>query len=127
VYLERGSAAINPSAPPQPRIELALTANPAYALLGLRPGGSVTDARWWLKRRRPLHLGETWWYFVGVWHVTDVVAIRRGVVMQVGIATRALTRSRAERRTLIERFLWAFRSEVEPDKSGPRVIPRSHR
>jgi hypothetical protein len=89
------------------RIVLALTANPYYALEGVRPGFRMTKR---LARRlhtgKPFHLGANYWYLVPGKLSEGVLKVRGGVVQEVGIAVKALT---AGRRAQLA-FLTSFRA-----------------
>ena len=76
------------------RVIWASTSNPYYALAGIRPGAALPAARRHLAIRRPLRIGANAWYLARYGSATAVLKVRRGVVQEVGVAVRALTRRR---------------------------------
>ena len=85
-------------------VVLALTANPFYALNGARPGMSITSLTKRLHAGKPFHVGSNNWYFVPAGSETGVLKIRRGVIQEVGLASLALTKTRALQRVFIKSF-----------------------
>jgi hypothetical protein len=89
------------------RIVLALTANPYYALDGVRPGAKLTKH---LVRR--LKLGDMFRIGLNDWYIgrgsssDGVLKVRHDVVQEVGIANRRLTATRGAQR----RFLTSFKN-----------------
>jgi hypothetical protein len=95
------------------RIVLALTANPFYALDGVRPGMRVAKVARRLHLGRAVHIGLNFWYIAPGRAANGVVKVRHGIVEEVGIANARLTRGRAAQ----QRFLNSFprvRSENIP-------------
>jgi hypothetical protein len=86
------------------RAVLALTDSRHYALAGLRPGTRLATAA---RRRRVgtalLH-GRTRWYLFANGSSRGVLRVRGGVIQQVGIADKALTRGHRAQRAFIESF-----------------------
>lgn len=84
---------------------LILTADRHAAIRGIHPGTRFTAA----DRRRLAHgtllrIGSNQWYLARSGVVTAVLQIRRGAVAEVGIADRALTRTRAQRGSFMRSF-----------------------
>jgi hypothetical protein len=82
------------------RVALLLTANRHYTLGAARPGKRLTRA---LARRlhvaKGVRLGANTWYVVPGAGANGVLRVRRGVIREVGTASRLLTRTpRAARR-----------------------------
>ena len=82
----------------------ASTSNPYYALDHARVGESAKTAAKLLRTGGPLHIGLNYWYLAVKHKLTLVLKVRGGAVQEVGIATNALTRTRAERSTLMHSF-----------------------
>jgi len=76
------------------RIVIALTGNPFYALRGVAPGMPAGMATKRLHLRRPFRIGVTWWYFVAVGKATGILKVSHGVVQEVGVIDRLVTRNR---------------------------------
>lgn len=83
---------------------LALTANPFYALDGIRPGTKVSVAVTRLHLGDPIHVGVNYWYFLPGKRVTGVLKVRGGLVQEVGLASAVLTQTRAQQRQFISSF-----------------------
>jgi Pro-kumamolisin, activation domain/Bacterial Ig-like domain (group 1) len=87
------------------RIVIALTANPRYSLQRVKPGAKLTGrVQHRLRLGQPFHIGLNYWYMAPGKSSTGVLKVRRGVIQEVGIANRALTRGRAAQL----RFLHGF-------------------
>jgi hypothetical protein len=82
------------------RIDWILTGDPAYSLRRLRPGSTVSDTGR-ARLGRAYGTGGARWYLLAEGSVTGLAEVRRGVIVRVGIANRALTRSPLTRRLLI--------------------------
>jgi pimeloyl-ACP methyl ester carboxylesterase len=76
------------------RVVWASTANPFYSLRGIRPGSSLRAARQRLRLSRGYHVGLNWWYFAPNGSATALLKVRHGVVEEIGIANRSLSRGR---------------------------------
>ncbi len=88
------------------RVVLALTANRHYALDGVRPGARVARVARRLHLEKPFHIGLNYWYVAPGALAAAVLKVRHGIVQEVGIAAKALTRGRAAQ----WRFLTSFRA-----------------
>ena len=86
------------------RIILALTANRYYALDGVRPGRRLATVAARLGAGRPLSIGLNDWYVVRGRASDGVLKVRRGVVQEVGIASKQLCHGRAAQRRLLRSF-----------------------
>lgn len=85
----------------QGRAILELTANPGYALHGVRPRARLATVARHLRAGRPFHIGLNNWYLAPDKSSTGVLKVRHGVIKEVGIADKRLTGGRrAERRFL---------------------------
>ncbi len=86
------------------RVIWASTANPRYSLNGIRPGATITAAQAKLHLGRPFRIGLNEWYLGRFGSATAVLKVRHGLVEEVGIAERSLTRTRRAERTLMGSF-----------------------
>jgi hypothetical protein len=86
------------------RAVLALTANPFYALRRVKPGASLSRVAKRLHVAKPFHVGVNYWYFVTAGPARGVLKVRGGVIQEVGLASEALTMTRAEQRRFIRSF-----------------------
>jgi len=80
------------------------TADPRYALRGVSPGTTLAQARRRLRLSRGFHVGLNWWYFAGNGPSNALLKVRDRIVEEVGIANRALTRTRRARLRFLESF-----------------------
>jgi hypothetical protein len=80
------------------------TANPFYAIHGVRPGASLTAAATALKLGKVFVIGLNDWYLAPDGAVTAVLKARAGIVQEIGIADTQLTQSRTAQRTLLSSF-----------------------
>jgi hypothetical protein len=78
-----------------------VTGNAAYAIHGIRPGERSADAAQRLKLGRALTAGANRWYLVPAGAGIVMLDVRGGVVQQIGVASRKLTRTRAAERSLV--------------------------
>ncbi len=86
------------------RVVWISTANPYYALRGVRPGARLSTAARRLRLGRPFHVGKNLWYLAADGRARGVLKVRHGVVEEIGIADRSLTRTRRS----TARFLRTF-------------------
>jgi hypothetical protein len=86
------------------RIVIALTANPFYALDGARPGQRLAEVSKRLKPGKVFRIGANDWYVVAGRSAAGVVKVRGGVIQEVGLASRRLTRTRAAQSRLLKSF-----------------------
>ena len=82
------------------RVVLALTANPDYALLGVRPGDALGPVAGRLHAGSGFQIGRNRWYVLPAGRSRGVLKVRHGVIEEIGIANRSLTRGRGARRLL---------------------------
>jgi hypothetical protein len=85
---------------------LALTANPFYALHGVKPGARLASATLRLKLGKVIKLGRNDWYVIPGATSNGVLKVRHGIIQEVGIATKALTAIRAAQAHLLSSFYW---------------------
>jgi len=76
------------------RAILALTANPLYALRGVRPGAQLAAVARRLRTGRAYHVGLNYWYLAPNGPSTGVLKVRHGRIEEIGIADKRLTRGR---------------------------------
>lgn len=88
----------------QGRLVLALTSNPHYAIKGVHPGTSGPTAVRTLKLGRVLKIEATSWYLKVSGRSTEVLKVQHGVVQEIGLADRALTKSRGAEASLLRAF-----------------------
>jgi hypothetical protein len=86
------------------RVVWASTSNPRYAIHGVRGGALLKFASRHLHVGKVLPVGRNDWYLAPAGSVTAVLKVRRGVVEEIGIAERALTRTRKQQ----SRFMRSF-------------------
>jgi hypothetical protein len=86
------------------RVVWASTSNPYYSLDGVRPGESITTAAAALHTGPPFHIGLNYWYLARKPGYTAVLKVRGDVVQELGIATNALTTTRAAQSALMHSF-----------------------
>ncbi len=83
------------------RVVLALTANPDYALLGVRPGDALGPVAGRLHTQAGFQLGRNRWYVLPAGASRGVLKVRRGVIQEIGIANRSLTAGAGAARRLL--------------------------
>ncbi len=88
----------------QQRVIWISTASPFYAIDGVRPGASVAAAATSLKLGTPFRIGANQWYLAPAGRATAVLKVRGGIVQEIGIATRQLTKTRHAQRTFLTSF-----------------------
>ncbi len=79
---------------------LLLTANHHYAIGRLRPGSKIN------RRAMPLRIGLNTWYLIPSKSATGVLGVQHGVVQEVGLADKRLTRGRQAARRFLKSFAW---------------------
>jgi len=92
------------------RIVLLVTANPFYALGGVRAGTRLTRTE--AKRLRlgkPLRIGADMYFVMPLRRSVGVLDVRRGIVQVVGLASKQVTRTRKAQRALLSTFRAADR------------------
>lgn len=86
------------------RAILILTSSRRYRVVGVRVGDSTRKMRARVHRPRRIRVGRNSWYLSRGRRATLVFKVRRGRVLEIGLADQRLTRGRAARR-----FLRSFR------------------
>jgi hypothetical protein len=86
------------------RIVLALSANPRYALNGVRPGTTLRAAATHLRLSPPYQVGLNTWYLVPGAVSNGLLKVRHGLVEEIGITNQRLTTGPRA----IRRFLTSF-------------------
>jgi hypothetical protein len=85
------------------RVVLALTANPYYAVQGIRPGASLPTAAKVLHTGAVFPVGLNDWYMAPNGSSTTVLKVRDGTIQEIGIADISLPTRQAQR-TFITSF-----------------------
>jgi hypothetical protein len=80
------------------------SANPAYAVGGVRAGARVAAAQRPLHLGRPFRVGRNLWYFGAAGRTRALVKVRAGTIEEVGIAMPTLTRTRAAQSAFVRSF-----------------------
>jgi Pro-kumamolisin, activation domain/Putative Ig domain/Bacterial Ig-like domain (group 3) len=80
------------------------TASAFYAIDGVRTGATITAAGTELKLGAPFAIGSNRWYLAPAGPATAVLKVRGGIVQEIGIANRQLTKSRTAQRTFLSSF-----------------------
>jgi hypothetical protein len=86
------------------RVVWASTSNERYTIHGIRPGATLAAARRNLKLGRPLHIGLNFWYLGSNGGSTAVLKVGHGIVKEIGIANRQLTKGRKAQRIFMKSF-----------------------
>ena len=86
------------------RAILVLTANPGYALQGVRAGARLAPVARRLKVGRPFRIGLNTWYLTRAGASRGVLKVRHGRIEEIGIADKRLTASRSASRRFLARF-----------------------
>ncbi|MBV8789307.1 MAG: alpha/beta fold hydrolase [Mycobacterium sp.] len=86
------------------RVILLLTANPYYGLNGVHPGSRLAAARRRLHLGKRLHIGRNDWYVVPGRFSNGLLKVRGGIVQEVGIINRQLSRDRGAQSRLLTSF-----------------------
>lgn len=86
------------------RVVWASTSNRSYAVHGVRPRTPLRTAVRRLRLSRGLHIGLNWWYFAPNRASTAVLKVRHGIVEEIGIAMRSLTRGHRAQHILMTSF-----------------------
>ena len=86
------------------RVALALTANPYYALHGIRAGASLRSAARALHTGAAFQVGLNDWYMAPDGVTTTILKVRHGIVQEIGIADATLTHTRRAERAFITSF-----------------------
>ena len=80
------------------------TASAFYAIDGVRPGATVNAASARMKLGSPFAIGGNRWYLAPAGSVTAVLKVRGGVVQEIGIANKRLTKTRTAQRAFLTSF-----------------------
>jgi len=86
------------------RVVWASTSDIYYTVKGVRPQTTVKAARKDLKLEKPFHVGLNYWYLVPDGRSTAVLKVRRGIIEEIGIGDKQLTRSRKADLAFLESF-----------------------
>jgi hypothetical protein len=80
------------------------TANPFYAFHGVRAGEALSLAQKVLHTSAPIKVGKNLWYLARTSSYTVVLKVRGGVAQELGVASNALTKTRAAETVLMHSF-----------------------
>jgi hypothetical protein len=83
------------------RVAWIATGNASYAVHGIRAGAGLTDVAQRVKLGKAMSAGRNRWYLARAGAATVLVEARGGVVQEIGLASPALTRTRAAQRSLV--------------------------
>jgi Glycine rich protein len=86
------------------RVDWISTASAYYAINGIRPGATIAAAAKKLKIGKEFRIGLNDWYLAPAGSVTAILKGRGGIVEEIGIADKQLTKGRTAQR----RFLTSF-------------------
>ena len=86
------------------RVIWASSANPHYAIDGVRPGATLAAARRGLPHGKLLAIGPKKWYVAPAGEATAVLELRAGLVAEVGIAAKQLMRTSRAQLTLLASY-----------------------
>jgi 6-phosphogluconolactonase (cycloisomerase 2 family) len=85
------------------RVVVVVSADPIYALHGIRPGSTLRAAAKRLHTGAVIHVGASNWYMAREGSTTGVIEVRQGIVREVGVANAKLTDSRKTQLRFIKR------------------------
>jgi hypothetical protein len=88
----------------QGRVIWASTSNPYFALDGVRAGAKISAPHKKLRTGKPFRIGANTWYLAPYGSATAVLKVRKGIVEEVGIANKQLTKTRTAQRALLGSF-----------------------
>jgi hypothetical protein len=86
------------------RVVWISTSNPIYAVGGVRPGATLRAAELMLPSGNLFHVGLNYWYIARWRSVTAILKVRKGIVEEVGIAVRAVTKTRTAQSVFVTSF-----------------------
>ncbi len=86
------------------RVVWASTASLYYAIDGVRAGATVAAAGKHLKLAGPFVVGKNEWYLAPAGEVTAVLKVRGGIVEEIGIGNKQITKGRKAQRTFLTSF-----------------------
>jgi hypothetical protein len=86
------------------RVIWASTSNAFYSVHGIRPGATLAAAATHLKLGPALHIGLNFWYLGPNGSSTAVLKVRHGIVEEIGIGDKQLTKGRKAQRTFMSSF-----------------------
>jgi hypothetical protein len=86
------------------RAVLVLSANPHYALRGVRPGESMARARHRLTLGRGFHVGRNMWYLTPGGGRRGVLRVQHGRIQEIGIAAHGVATGRNAQSRLLRSF-----------------------
>jgi hypothetical protein len=86
------------------RVIWASSSNPHYDIDGIRAGATLKAVQARLPHGHLLTVGRNDWYLAPAGSVTAVLKVRKGIVQEVGIGTRQLTRTLAQQRIFMTTF-----------------------
>ncbi len=88
----------------QGRVIWASTANPFYAIDGVRPGDTLRTAEQALPKGTVLSVGQNQYYLVAAGPATAMLQVKNGGIVEIGIIQPSLTKSAEEERIVLSSF-----------------------
>ena len=82
----------------------ASTSDSFYKLRGVGPGATLAAARKHLKLTDPFHIGLNFWYLTPNGSSTGVLKVRHGIVEEIGIAAKSLTKGHKAQIVFLKSF-----------------------
>jgi hypothetical protein len=86
------------------RLVLLLTANPYYNLNGVVPGDTIATAAKDLHLSKAYVIGANTWYFAARPGANGIIKVRHGVVYEIGLASKPLTKTPKAQHAFITSF-----------------------
>ncbi len=86
------------------RVVWISTSNPYFAIKGIRQGSALAATEAKIHGGNLFHVGLNFWYLAPAGTVTAVFKVRAGVVEEIGIAEKGLTRTKKSRLSFITSF-----------------------
>ena len=86
------------------KVALILTDSRRFRLRGVRPGARLSAVAKRVHLIGPITVGANQWYLLNSGSGRGVLQVRHGVVLEIGIAVAALTRSRSQDVTFLNSF-----------------------
>ena len=86
------------------RVVWASTSDALYKLRGVGPGATLAAARKHHKLTGPFHVGLNVWYLTPNGSSTGVLKVRHGIVEEIGIAVKSLTKGHKAQVVFLKSF-----------------------
>jgi hypothetical protein len=85
-------------------VSWASTSSAYYTIDGIRVGTTVTAASKVLKLTGPFKIGRNTWYLAGAGPAHAILKTRAGLIQEIGIADKSLTRNAKADKTFLRSF-----------------------